>query len=163
MPTRLVPLTIAAGDATAVLAYADDAVQVRLRGAGPDRSRTAAGASSPTRSIKWLAIVLGVAAVMMLVWAVATMVLPDENDLTRRLEVYDETFGAEPSEFDDPIEESSVSVPIIQKAVDFTGEMADRRGVLDKVEVMLERANLPLRAPEAMFFTGDRAPRSWSC
>lgn len=46
-----------------------------------------------------------------------------------------------------------MSVPIIQKAVDFTGEMAERRGVLDKVEVMLERANMPLRAPEAMFFT----------
>ena len=45
-----------------------------------------------------------------------------------------------------------MSVPIINRAVEFTGEMAERRGVLDKVEVMLERANMPLRAPEAMFF-----------
>jgi tight adherence protein B len=149
----LVPLTIAAGDATAVLAYADDAVRSGSEALAPIAADTGGGIlANPL--IKWLAIILGIAAVMMLVWAVAMMVLPDENDLTRRLEVYDETFGAEPSEFDDPIEESSVSVPIIKKAVEFTGEMADRRGVLDKVEVMLERANLPLRAPEAMFFTG---------
>jgi tight adherence protein B len=147
----LVPLTIAAGDASAVLAYADDAVRSGTQGLAPVPADSGGGVmSSPI--VKWLAIIMGLAAVMMIVWAVATMVLPDENNLTSRLEAYDESFGAEPSEFDQP-QESSVSVPIIQKAVDFTGEMAERRGVLDKVEVMLERANMPLRAPEAMFFT----------
>jgi tight adherence protein B len=86
---------------------------------------------------------------------VASLVLPNSNDLTSRLEVYDESFGAEP----DPglMDDSSVTVPILQKAVDFTGDLAERRGVLDKVESMLERANLPLRAPEAMFFTAALA------
>jgi tight adherence protein B len=149
----LVPLTIASGDASALLAYADDAVRTGSEALAPVASDGGGGfLANPV--VKWLALLLGVAAVMMLVWAVAMMVLPDENDLTRRLEVYDESYGADPSEFDDPIDDSSVSVPIIKKAVEFTGEMAERRGVLDKVEVMLERANMPLRAPEAMFFTG---------
>lgn len=148
----LVPLTIAAGDASSVLAYADGAVRAGADALAPVATDGGGGGIFANPLFKWLAIVMAIAAVMMLVWAVATMVLPNENDLTRRLEAYDESFGTELSDFDQP-EESSVSVPILQKAVDFTGEMAERRGVLDKVEVMLERANMPLRAPEAMFFT----------
>ncbi len=147
----LVPLSVTAGDATATVAYSDGAVRVGAEALAPVADSGGGGIFSSS-IIKWLAVILGLAAVMMAVWAVATMLLPDENDLTRRLEAYDESFGAEPDEFA-ASEESSVSVPIIQKAVDFTGEMAERRGVLDKVEVMLERANMPLRAPEAMFFT----------
>lgn len=147
----LVPLTVTAGDATANIAYSEGAVRVGAEALAPVTDGGGGGIFS-NGIVKWLAIIMGLAAVMMAVWAVATMLLPDENDLTRRLEAYDESFGAAPSEFD-TVDESSVSVPIIQKAVDFTGEMAERRGVLDKVEVMLERANMPLRAPEAMFFT----------
>jgi tight adherence protein B len=147
----LVPLTVTAGDATADIAYSEGAVRVGAEALAPVSDGGGGGIFS-NGLVKWLAIIMGLAAVMMAVWAVATMLLPDENDLTRRLEAYDESFGAAPNEFD-TVEESSVSVPIIQKAVDFTGEMAERRGVLDKVEVMLERANMPLRAPEAMFFT----------
>ena len=42
--------------------------------------------------------------------------------------------------------------PLLQRAVEATGGFAERRGLLVKVEGMLERANLPLRPAEALFF-----------
>ena len=42
--------------------------------------------------------------------------------------------------------------PLLQRAVEATGSFAERRGFLTKVEAMLERANLPLRPAEALFF-----------
>ena len=41
---------------------------------------------------------------------------------------------------------------ILQRAVELTEEFAERQGFLTKVEGALERADLPLRAAEAMFF-----------
>jgi tight adherence protein B len=150
----LVAMTVSAGDAATELAYS----------AGVDRTGSAAlapvadaggGGLLTSPVMKWLIILLGAIAAGLLVWAVASLVMPNSNDLTSRLEVYDESFGAEPDP--DLVEDSSVTVPILQRAVDFTGDLAERRGVLDKVESMLERANLPLRAPEAMFFTAALA------
>lgn len=146
----LVPLTVSSGDVTTSVAYADGSVRVGSAALAPISAGTGGGIF--TSSIfKWFGLLLGITAVMLVVWSVASMVLPDENTLTNRLEAYDETFGVAP----EPVEadESAVSVPILKKAVELTGDFAERRGVLDKVETMLERANLPLRAPEAMFFT----------
>ena len=42
--------------------------------------------------------------------------------------------------------------PLLQRAVEATGSFAEKRGFLTKVEAMLERANLPLRPAEALFF-----------
>jgi tight adherence protein B len=147
----LVPLTATAGEATTEVAYSVGAVRTGSEALAPLSGGSGGGILS-NGIVKWVAILLGLTAAMMLVWSVATMVMPDENNLSARLEVYDEAYGVDPSPFDQP-DESAVSVPILKKAVEFTGEMAERRGVLDKVETMLERANLPLRAPEAMFFT----------
>ena len=44
------------------------------------------------------------------------------------------------------------TVPILRRAVDLTGDLAEKRGLLEKLERDLERANLPLRAAEAIFF-----------
>ena len=41
---------------------------------------------------------------------------------------------------------------MMQRAVEFTRQFAERRGFLAWAESSLERANLPLRAAEAMFF-----------
>lgn len=149
---ELVPLTVAAGDLSTEVAYSPGALRAGSVALAPIEPSGGGGImTSPL--VKWLIVLLGVAAAVMLVWAVVSMVVPSEANLGRRLEAYDEHFGAEPDEFD-AVEDSSVSVPIIRRAVDFTGDMAERRGVLDKVETKLERANLPLRAPEAMFFAG---------
>jgi tight adherence protein B len=41
---------------------------------------------------------------------------------------------------------------MMQRAVEFTRQFAEKQGFLTRVEGALERANLPLRAAEAMFF-----------
>lgn len=147
---NLVPLTVTAGDATTEVAYTPGSLRTGSIELAPiDDSGSSLFANA---FVKYLIVLLGVAAAILLVWSLAAILVPDQNDLRRRLRAYDEAFGApkpEPEEGD----ESRSTVPILQKAVDFTGEMAEKRGVLDKVETMLERANLPLRAPEAMFFT----------
>jgi len=49
---------------------------------------------------------------------------------------------------------SLVETGLVQKAVDITSKIADRGGLLDRVEALLEQANLPLRPAEALFFYG---------
>ena len=49
---------------------------------------------------------------------------------------------------------SLVETGLVQRAVDLTSKVAGDAGVLDKVEVLLEQANLPLRPAEALFFYG---------
>jgi len=147
----LTPLTATLGDAEVTFAYVDGAVRTGSDGLAPLPADSGGGLLT-SGLVKWLIVAMGITASMLLVWAVATMVMPAETNLTRRLEAYDETFGVEDLDLDLSAK-SSVSVPILKRAVQFTGDMAERRGVLDKVEVMLERANLPLRAPEAMFFS----------
>lgn len=147
----LVPLSVTAGEASTELAYAAGGMRTGSTALAPVSGDGGGGGLLTSGIVMWLIVLMGVAAAMMLVWSVATMVLPSENNLSERLEVYDESFGIAPDP--DAADNSAVSVPIIKRAVEFTGEIAERRGVLDKVEVMLERANLPLRAPEAMFFT----------
>ena len=41
---------------------------------------------------------------------------------------------------------------LMQRAVDFTAKIAEERGVLARVESMMEQADVPLRAAEALFF-----------
>ena len=40
----------------------------------------------------------------------------------------------------------------MQEMVGFTGRMAERVGLLNRVEDKLEQADVPLRPPEALFF-----------
>ncbi len=151
----LVPLTLEVGDLSQEIAYAPDSIRVGSVELAPVAGGGGRGVlASPI--MKWLILFLGVTAAIMLVWAVVSILMPDENNLNSRLEAYDESYGAEPVDPRDAPAET-MSMPIIKRAVEFTGEMAERRGVLDKVEVMLERANMPLRAPEAMFFTAALA------
>jgi tight adherence protein B len=46
---------------------------------------------------------------------------------------------------------------LVQRAVDLTSKVAQRGGLLVKVEALLEQANLPLRPAEALFFYGAGA------
>ena len=149
-----VPLTVASGDTRTVVSYAPDALRTGVVGLAPVVSTADAGGGFLTSGVaKILILVLGLAAVAMLAWVVASVIVPEENNLSRRLEVYEESYGVEvPEEFTGGAE-SHTTVPILQRAVEFTGDIADKRGILETVETKLEQANLPLRAPEAMFFT----------
>jgi tight adherence protein B len=60
------------------------------------------------------------------------------------------TEGA-PADQDDN-EGSLAQTAFLQRAVEMTEDFAERQGFLEKVSSMLERADLPLRAAEALFF-----------
>jgi tight adherence protein B len=146
----IVPMTLTSGSATAELSFTPGAVRTGSFGLAPITSDGSGGFFSSSL-VKWTGLLLGVVAVMLILWTVLTMVLPSESNLVSRLEVYEENYGAEDDSLDAP-NAGQATVPIIRRAVELTGEMAERRGVLDKIETKLERANLPLRAAEAMFF-----------
>lgn len=120
-----------------------------------DTSRSLVASLLSNAAIRWFAIALLAASVIGFVWSVLNMVVPDANSLSARLRVYEETDG--PIEGDDGEVHGMMTVPMLQRAVDFTGEMAEKRGFLESIEVSLERASLPLRAAEAMFLVASAA------
>jgi tight adherence protein B len=77
-----------------------------------------------------------------------------EDRLKAVLEPYEATvLGAQVAdEPDDDVGSSLARTAIVQRAVELTEQVAQDRGVLVKVEHSLERASLPLRAGEALFF-----------
>ena len=94
-------------------------------------------------------VLLGFAAIVLFFWTLISMVLPNSDSLNRRLKVYEDPYGEETEE---DVDTGHTTVPIIQRAVELTGDVAERRGVLQRLEGDLERASLPLRAAEALFF-----------
>lgn len=100
-------------------------------------------------------ILLVLAAVAMATFAVIQLTQSDESRLSNVLEPYAdgyvETFsGGADGEADGSLAKTA----LIQRAVELTEEFAERRGFLARAESALERADLPLRAAEALFFYG---------
>ncbi len=148
----LVPVSLSAGGSATDIAYVPGLLRVGATAlaATPESSGGLLGfLRNPY--MEWLIVLLGVAAVVTIAWTVLSMVIPDENSLTRRLRAYEEV-APESAEANLSGVEGHATVPIIQRAVEMTGSIADRRGLTEKLELDLERANLPLRAPEVMFF-----------
>lgn len=100
--------------------------------------------------VLWLAIALLLAAVAAAVYAVGTTIVRDRPALDSVLQPYSDRYVAPPQDDDGP--DRLATSAILQRAVELTGDFADRRGQLQRIEDMLERANLPLRAAEALFF-----------
>lgn len=149
----VVPLELRAGKAATEVAFTPGADRVGSVALAPVSDGGGSGGFLANPVVKWFALLLVAGSIITLVWVVLAMVLPSETNLVSRLEVYEESYGADAPEELGADDAGHASVPIIRRAVELTGEMAERRGFLDKVEVQLERANLPLRAAEALFFT----------
>ncbi len=82
-------------------------------------------------------------------WSLGSMFAGGESSLDRALARYskrDETLE------DEEVQEMLVQTALIQRAVDFTETFAERRGFLSRTEDLLERANIPVRAGEGLFF-----------
>lgn len=148
----VVPLTVELGDLSSTVAYAPGSVRTGAAALAPIGADGGSGGglmSSPI--VKWFAVLLIVTALIGLFWAAITLILPDEHNLVKRLEVYEDPYGenAEPDE--DPLE-GHTTVPIIRRAVELTEDLADKRGLTENLEFKLEQANIPLRAAEGVFF-----------
>jgi tight adherence protein B len=115
--------------------------------------------SSSAGGIGFLQSGLGllVAVLLVLVAAAAlayglTLVFVKDDQLSTVLQPYADPYGqVGPPEDDDP-DTSLAKTALIQRAVEITEQVAADRGLLSRAEIALERANLPLRAGEALFF-----------
>ncbi|MBA2283294.1 MAG: type II secretion system F family protein [Actinomycetota bacterium] len=98
---------------------------------------------------KYLAIAAATLAAAMFAYGVILLFVRQDGDLTAALRPYSEEFVA--SGEDEGIQPMAQSA-LLQRAVAMTESFARQRGVLVRVEKALEKAGLPLRAGEAMFF-----------
>ncbi len=78
------------------------------------------------------------------------MLVTRDNSLNNVLQPYSEGYG--PQEELEEGDASYAKTAIIQRAVEVTEQFAESQGYLSRAENALERANLPLRAGEALFF-----------
>ncbi|HEV3226832.1 MAG TPA: vWA domain-containing protein, partial [Acidimicrobiales bacterium] len=104
---------------------------------------------------KSLAIVLGLIAAALAAYAIIGIAIKDNSSLASVLLPYSETYGGrirEDDDDEDDVEQGMAQTAVVQRAVELTRQFAESRGFLPRVEGALERANLPLRAAEAMFF-----------
>ena len=104
----------------------------------------------------WLRGKLGGAVALVLVglafglgaYAVGSLATSSDESLNAVLRPYSE--GPVATDIDN--EGALAQTALLQRAVELTEEFAERQGFLTKVEGALERADLPLRAAEALFF-----------
>jgi tight adherence protein B len=104
---------------------------------------------------KSLAVVLGLIAAGLGAYAIISLLVKDDDGLESRLEPYSGNYVVHADEdADAPADRGMAQTAVMQRAVELTRQFAEQRGFLDRVESALERADLPLRAPEAMLFYG---------
>ena len=95
---------------------------------------------------------LSLAGVGILVYGIVEIILKDRKELSRALRPYSD------EEEKDGIDFSKIAdSAFIKKAVAETAKIAEERGLLVKVRVRLEQADLPLKPAEALFFTAVSA------
>ena len=93
-------------------------------------------------------IIVGVGlAIGLAVFATGSLVAEKEQGLTALLRPYEE--GGPVGDDED---RGLAQTAILQRAVELTEDFAERQGFLNKIEALLEQADLPLRAAEALFF-----------
>jgi len=83
--------------------------------------------------------------------AYALIMLAGRNDTGLNAALSPYTEGA-PGMNEDDSDQALAQTAFLQRAVEMTGDFAEKQGFLEKVESMLERADLPLRPAEALFF-----------
>jgi tight adherence protein B len=108
-------------------------------GIGPDWLRGTTGLL--------LIVVLTALGIGGLVYAFASLATASDEGLSAVLRPYEEGVAVGDDE-----NSGLAQTAFLQRAVELTEDFAEKQGFLVKVESMLERADLPLRAAEALFF-----------
>jgi tight adherence protein B len=101
---------------------------------------------------RWIILGLGFASAAMIVYAIGMLVIRRNDGLDFALRHYESYATEEPTPTYEDDDHSLAKGAMLKKAVAITGDLAQRQGLLAKVEDMLERADLPLRPAEAVFF-----------
>lgn len=99
----------------------------------------------------YLGVAAAAVAVAALGYGLYLSVARDEG-LSHVLRAYSEGFQQDVEGDGEGDATSLASSAIVQRAIELTEQVAESRGYLTRTEALLERANLPLRAGEALFF-----------
>lgn len=103
--------------------------------------------------VKWLLVAMGTAAAAVAAYSIFSLIVRSQDGIDFALRHYDSyVIDDVDSDYDDDPHESIAKTEILKRAVAFTGSLAERQGLLTRVEDLLERADLPLRPAEALFF-----------
>ena len=149
--TGATDLSLSIGDTTAQASYVAGGVMSGGQLSPRPIAEPSGFTSLQGEPFKLLAIVGVLLAVALGFYALVTSLAKDPDGLETVLSPYGEGYvpgGAAADDGDGALATSS----IVQRAVDLTEQIAENQGFLSKVEAQLERANLPLRAAEAIFF-----------
>ncbi len=146
-------LSLQVGDQTAAASVVVGSDVIGATSLAPEVKSSAGGISALQGPVGLaLMIIVAVAAGCGLAYG-AIMVFVKEDRLSSVLQPYDEALVAAPGAGqDDEAATSLARTALVQRAVELTEQVAGQRGVLASTEAALERANLPLRAGEALFF-----------
>ncbi|MEM7340000.1 MAG: type II secretion system F family protein [Actinomycetota bacterium] len=99
----------------------------------------------------YLSIGLAFIGITLGVWSFGSIMIGRQHTLDAMLARYSESGGEAAA---DGIDEGLVQSALLQRAVSMSEQFAEQQGFLSRVEEFLERANLPMRAGEAIFFMG---------
>jgi tight adherence protein B len=145
-------IVVNVGDTTTEGSYVSGGEQL-----GPQRlqPRPAVEPSGPSflrgnlgRQLGYLGILL---AAILFVFGLVSLVVREDTGLDRVLkDATGTTFGG--TEQDDAVQQSLAQTAFLKRAVEATESFAERQGFLDRMERLLEKADVPLRAGEALFF-----------
>jgi tight adherence protein B len=106
----------------------------------------------------YVALVLAFIGIAAGIWSLGSIMAGGESSLDGVLSRYSD--GTLDVTDPDEMEELIVQSALLQRAVSFSEDFAEKRGFLARVEDLLERANLPIRAGEAMFILAALATLS---
>jgi tight adherence protein B len=147
-------LEIAVGDT-------NDTVQISIGSAVTGAQALHSEVTTSSGGIAFLQSGLGLLVTVLLVLVAAagiayglTLVFVKDDQLSTVLQPYADPYGQEAAAEDDDPDTGFAKTALIQRAVEITEQVAADRGLLSRAEIALERANLPLRAGEALFFYG---------
>jgi tight adherence protein B len=142
-------VTITIGDTTRELAYPSGSATTTVLQLSPQPVPDPPGLALFRSSLGlYLALILAFAGISAGVWSLGSIMAGGQSNLEGMLSSY--TDGGGDGENTD-VEELIVQSALLQRAVTLSESFAEKRGFLARVEEMLERANLPIRAGEAMF------------
>ncbi len=149
---QVVDLSLASGGLTTAAVYTSGTSTSGYAGLTAAANKSGTGGVSILQGNLGLllAVLLVLVAVAMAAYGIMLLVTRD-NSLNNVLQPYSEGYGPQ-SDLDEEGDGSYAKTAIIQRAVEVTEQFADSQGYLARAESALERANLPLRAGEALFF-----------
>jgi tight adherence protein B len=145
--TDVADVTISVGEVSTSISYVRGSHTVGAGNLAPVGNAGSSGIGFLQNGVvKFLALALAAFAAGLAAYALIMVLHRDDSGLNSVLQPYADGFvDGEESDGED-------RTAIIQRAVDITEDFAERQGFLAGVEAKLERAALPLRAAEALFF-----------